>query len=150
MPRLSTDTDLVALFQRIRTVAILGASPRRHRAGYYVPDYLNGQGYRVLAVNPTEVGSSLFGGPVRATLAELADLEDPVDVVDVFRRGEHLPGHLEDLLAMDPRPGCVWLQLGVHHPAFERAVLDAGLDLITDLCMLAEHRRLGLPPTRVR
>jgi len=80
---------------------------------------------------------------VRSTLAEIGE---PIDLVDVFRRPEHLPGHLDDILAMKPRPRLVWLQLGIRNDAFARTVDSAGIDVVQDRCTLADHRRLGVGP----
>src|SRR5687768_14162916 len=84
-----------------KVIAVLGAHPQEHRPAFYVPDYLAGQGYRILPVNPELVGSSLWGVPFVATLAEI---REPVDIVDVFRRSEWIGGHVDDILAMQPRP----------------------------------------------
>ena len=95
-------------------------------------------------MNPAFVGQVLFGEPVRGTLAELAGHR--VDIVDVFRRAELLEGHLEDLLAMAPLPTLVWLQAGIRHEGFAATVLGAGIDVIQDRCMYADHRAFRLPP----
>jgi hypothetical protein len=92
-------------------------------------------------VNPTFSGRTVWGAPFRDGLAEL---EEPVDMVDVFRRAEHLPGHLADILAMTPRPGVVWLQLGIRHDAFAARLAQAGIDVVQDRCTMADHRTLGL------
>jgi predicted CoA-binding protein len=131
--------DLGHIFDTARHIAVLGAHPEMHRAAYYVPAYLEQHGYRIFPVNPVYAGSSLFGATVRATLTEL---DESIDVVDVFRRNEHLPAHLPEILAMKPSPRVVWLQLGVFHPPVERALEDAGIEVVSNLCMLAEHRRL--------
>ncbi len=124
-----------------RTIAVLGAHDDPLRPACYVPDYLYLQGYRVLPVNPLLVGKSLWGQPVCATLAEL---REPVDIVDVFRRPEYLPDHLADILAMQPRPAVVWLQLGIRHDAFALRLQAAGITVVQDRCTLADHRRFGL------
>ncbi len=123
------------------TVAVLGAHHERWLPACYVPEYLSGQGYRILPVNPGLVGRALWGEPVRASLAELTE---PVDMVDIFRRADQLAGHLDDLLAMSPRPRVVWLQLGIRNDAFADALVEAGIDVVQDRCTLADHRRWGL------
>ena len=128
---------------RARTIAVLGAHDAPHKAASYVPEYLAAQGYRILPVNPRRVGQTLWGQPVRATLAEL---QEPVDIVDVFRRPDALMGHLDDILAMEPQPRLVWLQLGIRHDAFAAALTAAGVPVLQDRCTLADHRRFGLPP----
>ncbi|MGH9464044.1 MAG: CoA-binding protein [Thermoanaerobaculia bacterium] len=125
------------------TIAVLGAHTARPKPAHYVPDYLAGQGYRILPVNPVFLGERAWGEPFAG---RLADLGRPVDVVEVFRRSEHLPSHLADLLAMRPAPRGVWLQLGIRHDAVAQRLVDAGIDVVQDRCMLADHRALGLAP----
>lgn len=141
MPELTTRQQIEGALRAARTIAILGAHHEASRPAFYVPDYLHGQGYRIIPVNPAFVGRTLWGEPVRATLAEIGE---PIDIVDVFRRPELLPGHLDDILAMKPRPKIVWLQLGIRNDAFARAIVDAGMDVVQDRCTLAEHRAAGI------
>jgi predicted CoA-binding protein len=128
-----------------RTIAVLGAHPEAWRPACYVPDYLYQQGYRLLPVNPRYAGQLLWGQTVRASLTELAE---PVDIVDVFRRSEDLPGHEAELMAMAPRPRVVWLQSGIRHDALAARLQAAGMEVVQDRCTLAEHRARGLPPRR--
>lgn len=137
-----TDSELRAIFDRTRTIAVLGAHTDPYKPAHYVPDYLHGAGYAVHAVNPMFAGRELWGHPCVATLAEVPV---PVDLVDVFRRPEFLLDHVPDILAMQPRPPLVWLQLGIRHAEFARTLRDVGIAVIEDHCTLAEHRRLGLP-----
>ncbi len=131
------DTDLRALLAAARRIAVLGAHPDPAKPAHYVPAYLRGQGYRVLPANPLYAGGTLWDEPVRATLAEL---ERPVDVVDVFRRSEQLAAHLDDLLAV--RPALVWFQSGIRNDAVARRLEDAGVTVVQDRCLMVEHRRL--------
>lgn len=141
MPELTTLDDAREVLTRSRVIAVLGAHRERHRPAFYVPDYLHAHGYRVLPVNPVLAGDTLWGEPVRATLAEL---DEPIDVVDVFRRPGELPAHLPELLAMRPLPRTVWFQSGIRHDAVARALVAAGIDVVQDRCTYADHRRLGL------
>ena len=146
MPELHTDAQIAEALRNARVIAVLGAHHEPSRPAFYVPEYLHGQGYRILPVNAplaSPPGRSLWGQPVRASLAELGE---PVDIVDVFRRPDLLPGHLAEIRAMAPRPRLVWLQLGIRNDAFARAVEAAGIDVVQDRCTLADHRGLGLPP----
>jgi predicted CoA-binding protein len=129
--------DLRSLLAAARRIAVLGAHPDPVKPAHYVPDYLHGRGYRVLPVNPGHVGEMLWDEPVRATVAEIAP---PVDVVDVFRRGELLDAHLDDILAARPR--LVWLQSGIRNDVFARRLEDAGIAVIQDRCLMVEHRRM--------
>ena len=143
MRELTTEADIRRVLSEARTVAVLGAHLDPGKPAHYVPDYLSAQGYRVLPVNPVFAGRTLWGQTVRGTLAELGE---PVDVVDVFRRAELLPPHLPDILAMSPRPGLVWMQLGIRNDAVARQLTAAGIEVVQDRCTLADHRRFGLGP----
>ncbi|MDP2306061.1 MAG: CoA-binding protein [Pseudomonadota bacterium] len=142
---LTSAAELRDVLTSARTVAVLGAHHERARPAFYVPDYLHGVGARILPVNPALVGRTLWGEPVRASLA---DLHERVDVVDVFRRAEALAGHLVELLGMNPPPALVWFQQGIRDDAVAAALIAAGIDVVQDRCMLADHRRMGLGPIR--
>jgi len=142
MPQYSQPEDLRRILTEARTIAVLGAHPVTSRPASYVPAYLHHSGYRILPVNPGKLGQTLWNEPVRATLAELGE---PVDIVDVFRRSDLLMGHLDDILAMSPRPRLVWLQQGITSQPFADALLAAGIDVVQNRCTLADHRRLGIP-----
>src|SRR5688500_8024865 len=83
------------------TIAVLGIHCEPQKPAFYVPEYLFDEGYRIVGVNPHFVGETLFGQPVRATLREI---DEPVDLVDVFRRPDAIPDHVDDILAMKPPP----------------------------------------------
>lgn len=135
------DAQLRTLLSTSPTIAVLGIHQAPEKPAYYVPAYLHHAGYRILGVNPQLVGHTLFGEPVRATLAELAE---PVELVDIFRRSEAIPGHVADILAMRPLPRVVWMQLGIANADAARQLEAAGITVVQDHCTLAEHRRLGL------
>jgi len=125
------------------TVAVLGIHDDVARAAYYVPEYLDENGYRIRGVNPKLVGRALFGHPVVARLPEVGE---PIDMVDVFRRSDWLPAHVDDLIACRPR--VVWMQLGVRNDAVARALEAAGIEVVQDRCTMAEHQAMGLGAPR--
>lgn len=135
------DTQIREILTTSPTIAVLGIHQAPEKAAFYVPEYLHDEGYRILGVNPAYVGETLFGEPVRATLAEL---DEPVDLVDVFRRSDAVPGHVEDILAMTPHPKVVWLQLGIENAEAARILEAAGILVIQNRCTLADHQRLRL------
>lgn len=131
--------DVKAVLAAHTRVAVLGASTRPSRAGFYVPRYLAANGYRIFPVNPDHVGERLGDAPF---VARLGDLAEPVEIVEVFRRPDALMDHLPEILALDPLPAVVWLQAGIRHPAFASALADAGIGVVQDRCMLVDHRNL--------
>ena len=130
---------IASILRTARTVAVLGAHFEAQRPAFYVPDYLHDSGYTVLPVNGTLVGRTLWGAPVVGALTELTV---PVDVVDVFRRAEALPAHVDEILAMKPLPKVVWFQSGVRNDAVARTLEGAGITVVQDRCMLADHRAM--------
>ena len=133
--------DMRPILESARSIAVIGVSASPDKPAHYVPEYMQACGYRVIPVNATLAGQTLFGEPVRASLAEIAE---PVDVVDVFRRAEHLDGHLEDILAMSPKPKFVWLQLGIRNDLFAERLEQAGIGVVQDRCIMADHKNLRL------
>jgi hypothetical protein len=143
MAELTATVEIERVLREARVVAVLGAQDKPGRAATYVPEYLHGQGYRILPVNPDLVGRTLWGVPVRGTLAELGE---PVDIVDVFRRSDAVIDHVDDILAMNPRPSVVWLQLRIRNDAAAARLIEAGIDVVQDRCTLADHRNFGIGP----
>ena len=141
------DARLREILSSSPVVAVLGIHQEPEKAAYYVPEYLHDEGYRVIGVNPKFSDKTLFGERVRKTLREI---NEPVDLVDVFRRAAAIPEHIEDILAMKPRPRFVWFQLGIRNDDAAKKLEDAGITVIQSRCTLADHQRLGLgPPKRL-
>ena len=126
-----------SILERLGPIAVLGAHPEPSRPACYVPAYMAEKGFAIHPVNPVIAGQVLFGRPA---VARLGDLEAPIDLVDVFRRSEHLPAHIPEILAMDPLPRVVWLQSGIRHAGFARRLEAAGIEVVRDRCLLVEHR----------
>ena len=134
---MQTDDELRAFLAGARSIAVLGAHVDPAKPAYYVPDYLHRKGYRILPANPVYAGRTLWGEPVRASLAKISE---SVDVLDVFRRSAQVADHADQILAL--RPGLVWLQSGIRNDAVARALEDAGIPVVQDRCLMVEHRRL--------
>src|SRR5688572_24759861 len=120
------DTRLREILTGSPTVAVLGIHREPEKAAFYVPEYLHDEGYRVIGVNPEFVDETIFGEKVRATLSEI---KEPIDLVDVFRRPDVIPDHVEDILAMTPRPRVVWFQLGIKHEEAAKRLEEAGIKI---------------------
>ena len=139
MALLTDIQEVKRVLRESRTVAVLGANVKESKAAHYVPKYLYGEGYTIYPVNPVHEGKTLFGEPF---VADLRSLQKPIDVVDVFRRSEVLPEHVDDLLAMAPRPKVVWFQSGIRHEEVAARFSAEGIGVIQSRCMLADHQRL--------
>jgi predicted CoA-binding protein len=124
------------LLERARTIVVVGCSPKPDRDSYRVAAYLKAAGYRVIPVNP--VAEEILGEKVYPDLASIpGDIE--IDIVDVFRRPEHIPAVVDAVL--DRGAGALWLQLGCSHAESERRAADAGLEVVSDRCIKVEHQR---------
>lgn len=135
--RLVADEDLAALLRKVKTVAVVGLSPHPDRDSHRVAAYLQRAGYRILPIHPAS--ASILGEPSYPSLAAIPS-DVRVDLVDVFRRPDALPGVVEDAILLGPP--ALWFQFGVTHPEAEAAALAAGMDLVVDRCIMVEHRRL--------
>jgi predicted CoA-binding protein len=120
-----------------RTIALVGASPRPERPSNSVMRYLLDQGYRVIPVRP--VGPAEIHGVPR--VAALSEIEEPIDLVDVFRRAEFCPGVAEEAVAAGA--AALWLQLGVVSPEARAIAEAAGLDYVENACTAIAHGRLA-------
>ena len=116
------DEGLFSVMRDARNVAVLGIKAGEQDDAYRVPRYLQQQGYRIAGVNPKL--ESVLGEPCVPTLA---DVVAPVDLVDVFRASGHVAGHVDEVLALDALPRCVWLQLGIRDDASARRLEEAGI-----------------------
>ena len=106
------DGYIRGILNTVKTIAMVGVSANTIRPSYFVLKYLLERGYHVIPVNPGLAGQDLLGQRVYASLA---DIPEPVDMVDVFRAAQYVPGIVEQALQMRPRPGVLWLQLGIRN-----------------------------------
>ena len=132
-----SDAVVRELLRKARTIAVVGLSNNVSRPSHVVAAYLQQHGYRILPVNPQLVGQTVLGEPC---VAQLEDLHEPVDIVDVFRRTEDVPPVAASAVAIGER--CRWQQLGVAHVPAAEQVQSAGLVSVLDRCLKIEHARL--------
>ena len=131
-----SDAEIKSLLQRARTIAVVGLSERPERASHSVARFLQRNGYRILPVNPNLRGPVLGEQPY----ASLRDIQEHVDIVDVFRRSEFVAGVVEDAIAIGA--DAIWTQLGVVDQAAARRAEAAGLAVVMDRCIAVVHRLL--------
>ena len=133
------DVGLAAILREAKTVAVLGAKADSAEPAYFVPAYLHARGYRIRPVNPKIAGCSVHDA---TAVARLADLAEPADVIEIFRRPEYLPDHAREILALPWQPKAVWFQLGIRNDAAAEMLARAGIRVVQNRCMMPEHRRL--------
>lgn len=127
--------EIADLLSTSRTIAVVGLSSKKWRASHGVSEYMQNQGYRIIPVNPEE--TEVLG---EKAYPDLESVPDKVDIVDVFRRSEHVPPIVESAIKIGAR--AIWLQEGVYHPEAAARATGAGLIVIMDRCILKEHRKL--------
>ena len=133
------DSYLRDVLTSVRTIAVVGASPRRERPSHGVMAYLQRRGYRTIPVNPNAAGDKINGDTV---YARLADVPEPVDMVDVFRRTEMAGGVVDEAIATGAK--VVWMQLGVRDDDAAARAEAHGLKVVMNRCPAIEIPRLGL------
>jgi predicted CoA-binding protein len=138
-----SDEYLRDILTNVRRIAIVGASPRRERPSHRVMAYLQRRGYRTIPVNPFAAGGTINGETVYASLAEVPE---PIDMVDVFRRSEAAGGVVDAAIAVGAK--IVWMQLGVRDDGAAALAEANGLKVVMDRCPAIEIPRLGLFPLR--
>ncbi|WP_333712542.1 CoA-binding protein [Yoonia sp.] len=134
-----SDDLLRRILTRTKTVAVVGVSANPIRPSYYVARYLGLKGMRVIPVNPGLAGQTLLGETVHADLAEVPDA---VDMVDIFRRSEAVPPIVDAALARWPQLQTIWMQIGVEHPEAAAKAEARGVDVIQNRCPKIEYQRL--------
>jgi predicted CoA-binding protein len=126
--------EIAELLRTARTIAVVGLSSRKFRPSYGVSDYMKRAGDRIIPVNPNE--SEVLGERCYATIE---DIPDHIDIVDIFRRSEHVPEIVE--AAIRAGAGAIWMQEGVVHEAAAKRARQAGLTVVMDRCILKDHSR---------
>ena len=128
--------SLSEILDSAHTIAVVGLSGKRFRPSYGVAEYLKRSGYRIIPVNPNE--SSVLG---ETSYAELDSVPDEIDIVDIFRRSEHVPEIVEAAIRKGAK--AIWMQEGVYHEQAARRAEEAGLAVVMDRCILKDHRRIA-------
>lgn len=136
-----TDDQIREMLTTTKSIAVLGASPNESRASNRVTGFLVGKGFDVTAVNPGHAGKTINGA---ATVGSLADLDGPVDMIDVFRASSNLPAIADELLSLPWRPKVFWTQLDVRDDAVAARLEGEGITVVQDRCPAIEMPRLGL------
>src|SRR4051794_23002363 len=134
------DSYIRGILNTVKTIAMVGVSPKENRPSYFAFKYLLERGYRMIPVNPGQAGKDILGQKVYAALA---DIPEPVDMVDVFRAPKYAPGVVAEALALNPRPGVIWMQLGIRNDEAARLAEDNGLKVVMNRCPKIEYGRLS-------
>jgi len=134
------DSYIRGILNTVKTIAMIGISPKDNRPSYFAFKYLQQRGYRMIPVNPGQAGQKILGQHV---YARLADIPEPVDMVDIFRASEHVLPIVQEALTLDPKPQVIWMQLTVRNEEAARLAEAAGLKVVMNRCPKIEYGRLS-------
>ncbi len=131
------DKQLREILENAKTIAVVGIKSNEAEDAYRVPLYMQQHGARIIPINPKL--DTILGEKAYATLR---DVEEPIDLVNLFRAPENLPEHVREILDLDPLPRAVWMQLGIYHGQAAAELRAAGIEVVQDRCIMVDHRRL--------
>ncbi len=134
------DSYIRGILNTVKTIAMVGISPKDNRPSYFAFKYLQERGYRMIPVNPGQAGKEILGQKVHA---RLADIPEPVDMVDIFRGSQYAPGIVDEALAMQPQPRVIWMQLTVRSDQAAAKAEAAGMKVVMNRCPKIEYGRLS-------
>jgi predicted CoA-binding protein len=128
------------ILRSVHTIAVVGASPNRSRPSHGVMDFLLGKGYHVIPVNPGHAGKKILG---QSVVGHLSDIEEPVDMVEVFRASPQFSAVVDEALALQPRPRVIWGEFGVRDDLAAERAEAAGVRVVMDRSPVTEYPRLA-------
>jgi len=134
------DSYIRGILNTVKSIAMVGISPKESRPSYFAFKYLLERGYNMIPVNPGQAGREILGRKVHA---RLKDIPEPVDMVDIFRAPQYAVPIVEDALLLNPKPQVIWMQLGVRNDEAAAIAEAAGLKVVMNRCPKIEYGRLS-------
>jgi len=135
-----SDAYIRGILNTVKTIAMVGISPKENRPSYFAFKYLLERGYRMLPVNPGQAGKNILGQKV---YAKLSDIPEPIDMVDIFRAAEHVIPIVEEALTLKTKPKVIWMQLSVRNNEAAKLAEAADLKVVMNRCPKIEYGRLS-------
>ena len=135
-----SDDYIRGILNTVKSIAMVGASEKENRPSYFAFKYLLERGYAVIPVNPGHAGADMLG---RRIYARLADIPEPVDMVDIFRAARYALPIVQEALALKPRPQAIWMQLGIRNDEAAALAEANGLKVVMNRCPKIEYGRLS-------
>ena len=137
---MTTQAEIDRIAREMKVIAVVGLSPRPERPSYGVARFLQARGHRIVPGNPGHSGGTILGEPVFASLSDIPD-RDEVDMIDIFRQSDAVPGIVDEALAVLPNLRTVWMQIGVRHEGAAAKAEAAGKTVVQDMCPKIEFPR---------
>ncbi len=134
------DSYIRGILNTVKIIAMVGISPKDNRPSYFVFKYLLERGYRLIPVNPGQAGKEILGQKV---FAKLADIPEPIDMIDIFRASDHVMPIVQEALTLKPLPQVIWMQLTIRNDAAAAHAEQAGIKVVMNRCPKIEYGRLS-------
>jgi predicted CoA-binding protein len=134
------DAYIRGILNTVKSIAMVGISPKDNRPSYFAFKYLLERGYTMIPVNPGQAGKQILG---RIVYARLSDIPEPIDMVDVFRASQYAEAVVDEALTLKPRPQVIWMQLGVRNDAAAAKAEAGGIKVVMNRCPKIEYGRLS-------
>jgi predicted CoA-binding protein len=134
------DSYIRGILNTVKTIAMVGISPKENRPSYFAFKYLLERGYRMIPINPGQAGKEILG---RKVYAKLSDIPEPIDMVDVFRASKYVMPIVEEALQLQPKPQVIWMQLGVRDNEAAAKAEASGMKVVMNRCPKIEYGRLS-------
>lgn len=134
------DSYIRGILNTVKTIAMVGISPKDNRPSYFAFKYLLERGYHMIPVNPGQAGKEILGQRVYANLAEIPE---PIDMVDIFRGSSYVPEIVNEAIALKPKPKVIWMQLTVRNDEAAKRAEEAGMKVVMNRCPKIEYGRLS-------
>lgn len=134
------DAFIRGILNTAKTIAMVGVSPKENRPSYFAFKYLLERGYRMIPVNPGQAGKELLGQRI---YGKLADIPEPIDMIDIFRASPYAMGIVQEALTLSPKPQVIWMQLTVRDDAAAKLAEDNGIKVVMNRCPKIEYGRLS-------
>jgi predicted CoA-binding protein len=135
-----SDDSIRGILNTVKTIAMVGASEKENRPSYFAFKYLLERGYKMIPINPGHVGKDMLGQRI---YARLADVPEPIDMLDIFRTSRYALAVVQEALALKPRPRVIWMQLGVRNDEAAALAEANGLKVVMNRCPKIEYGRLS-------
>ena len=135
-----SDSYIRGILNTVKSIAMVGFSPKENRPSFFAFKYLLERGYRMIPVNPGQAGKEVLGQRI---YARLSDVPDPVDMIDVFRGPQHAPAIVDEALTLKPPPQVIWMQLGVRNDDAAAKAEAGGIKVVMNRCPKIEYGRLS-------
>jgi uncharacterized protein len=139
--RLTAENDILIpeILQNSKNIAVIGIKDDETEVAFKVPYYMHANGYKIFPVNPKHAGKKILDTMVNG---KVTDINETVDIVNIFRKPEFLVEHAKEILQMDPLPKYVWFQLGIYNDEAAKMLEKKGIRVVQNRCIMVEHANL--------